>query len=207
LKIWLEEVATKEQRRKYYFIIQNYHGYVTSPRHVGRHIGWLIYTYPPSWGGLSVLSGCIGIGSYFLPEPKALKDFIGWNKEQFNRNFNKVANNWRFTLVTKTPNLASKVLSIMAKLAKRRWQEKYGDELVLLVSLVGAGRKGICYKAAGWQFIGYTAGSTAHGSITVSKKWAHKHFQYGGSYKRDKKERKMIFVKPLVKNWREKLLS
>jgi len=203
LKIWLEEVKTKNLRKIYYDIIKKHHGYVSSPRHVGRHIGWLIYYYPEMFEGLGVVAGCIGIGSYFLPEPKALKDFIGWDKEQFNRNFNKVANNWRFTLSLKVPNLASKTLSVMSQIAPKAWKNKYGDDLILLVSLVGAGREGICYRAAGWKFIGYTAGSTAHASITVSKKWKKKRFQYGGSYKREKRERKLIFVKPLRKNWRE----
>lgn len=196
MDIKLVLVNTKELRKKYYGLVAEHHSYVTAIRHVGRHIGWLIYND-------GKLIGCIGLGSYFLPEPKALKDFIGWEKKSFNENFNKVANNWRFTLTNEAPkNAASKILAIVAKIAPKEWSKKYGNSLVLMVSLVGNHKEGTCFKAAGWKMIGMTAGSTAHGSISVKKSWKKKGFEYGGSYKRSKKERKLIFVKPLHPQWK-----
>jgi hypothetical protein len=220
-QIKLVLVSTKEQRTLYYGLVKNHHSYVTAIRHVGRHIGWLVY-YDEK------LIGCIGLGSYFLPEPKVLKDFIGWEKEAFNENFNKIANNWRFTLTKEAPkNSASRVLAIVAKIAPKIWQEKYGDPLVAMVSLVGNHKEGTCFKAAGWQMIGMTAGSTAHGSISVKKSWKKKGFiyvdedyinnqkklaeekgeEYTPSYKRSKKEQKMIFIKPIHQQWRLILTS
>lgn len=194
----------KQIRETYYSIVEQYHSYVAQRRHVGRHIGWLIYYK-------GELIGCIGIGSYFLPEPKALKDFIGWdekNHHNFNCNFNKVANNWRFTLMPNAPhNIASRCLSILAKLAPREWKRKYGDELILLVSLVGAGHKGICYKAAGWELIGRTAGSRRNGGYTVKKSWRKLGFKKGGISGRYKSDEKLIFAKPLHEKWKEILTA
>jgi len=133
-----------------------------------------------------------------------LMKYIGWDREAFNKNFNKVANNWRFTLMPNAPhNIASKCLSIFCKLARKEWKKKYGDNLILIVSLVGDGHKGTCFKAAGWKQIGMTVGSTKRKSYAIKKSWKAKGFARGGLSKKSKHERKIIFVKSLHRCWKE----
>jgi hypothetical protein len=180
--------------------------------------------------------GCIGIGSYMHPEPSPLTIGIGWNRHQFNKGFNKVANIWRYTLKPNAPPLtASRALGILERTAPKDWAEKYessedfdryfncGDgpvgknnltfrchrdwtrnDLALLVTLVGGGHKGTCFTAANWLYIGNTRGFGGKRKGRRGKIGGLKDSGYLEG-KAVAANQKLIFIKPLVKDWRAAL--
>jgi len=133
-----------------------------------------------------------------------------------------IANNWRFCLIENPPkNLGSKVLSLLCKVAPKEWKRKYGDELVLLETLVEPPHDGTVYRAAGWKLVGYTKGTEYRwfkkDEIPWDEGWhvVQKYMKYGDKIDYDTwqcvrdnaKKRKMIFVKPLYPDFRLKLLT
>jgi Druantia protein DruA len=87
--------------------------------------------------------------------------FIGWNHDQRKKNLNLVVNNARFLILPwiQSKNLASKILSLMARHLPDDWENRYNIRPVLLESFVQKDRfAGTCYKAANWQNIGETKG-------------------------------------------------
>ena len=59
----------------------------------------------------------------------------------------------------RSPNLASKVLSLAAKRIAPDWQQAYGFKPVLLETDVDHQRfRGACYRAANWIGVGQTQG-------------------------------------------------
>lgn len=145
------ELVTPERRHFFDDIIKTHHGYVPTTNYGGRQINFFVK-------GNGRILGTIGLGSAIM----AMKDrdkFIGWSKEARLKNLTHIANNWRFTLIDKTPNLASQVLSLLTREGQKEWLKKYGDRLVLLETLVKPPYTGKCYEAAGWQKVGKTAGT------------------------------------------------
>jgi hypothetical protein len=70
-----------------------------------------------------------------------------------------VANNSRFLILSKIPNLASKTLSLNLKRLSRDWQRIHGHPIVLVETFVEISRfAGTCYKAANWTYVGKTQG-------------------------------------------------
>ena len=87
--------------------------------------------------------------------------WIGWTAEQRKRNLHLVVNNARFLILpwVKSPNLASKVLSMAARRLPTDWQTAYSYRPVLLETFVQKDRfAGTCYKAANWRYLGDTKG-------------------------------------------------
>lgn len=202
-RIVLDIVKTQHQRNIFKRIIKEYHSYVPQSFNVGRRIDWLIKCNGD-------LIGAIGIGSSVYPEPKDLSNFIGWDREKQKRNFNYVANNWRFCLINNLPkNIGSKTLSIFLKVAKKEWFNKYNNQLVLLITFVEHNHNGTIYYANGWQMIGHTKGMVKKGAFTTKKNWDYKFSENKDNKKvmySDKKIKK-IFVKPLHRYWKKKLMG
>jgi len=154
----------------------------------GRRLIWLIYR-----DGRCV--GTIGISDCTTFGQKTRDDFIGWTKDDRKANIHKLVTNYRFTLIYQIPNLASKVLGIVAKIARKQWMEKYGREIVGIDTVVKPPRTGACYRAAGWVQLGQTLGGEEQyqSSIGVTKtKFA---------------EPLLVFFKPLVPDFRERLIE
>jgi len=89
--------------------------------------------------------------------------FIGWSREQRERNISRVVNNMRFLIPpwVHVPHLASHVLAMVLRRLPDDWQVKYGFEPVLVETFVEQERfKGTCYQAANWQCVGATTGRT-----------------------------------------------
>ena len=89
--------------------------------------------------------------------------FIGWSREQRERNLSRVVNNMRFLIPpwVNVPHLASHVLATALRHLPNDWLTKYGFEPVLAETFVEQDRfKGTCYKAANWQCVGATSGRT-----------------------------------------------
>ena len=119
--------------------------------------------------------------------------WIGWTEKQRLNNLAWVINNSRFLIFpwVKVKNLASHVLGQISRQIKTHWQERWGYSPVLIETFVDpAHYQGTCYKAANWQCLGMTTGQ--------------------GLVRKDKiytTSPKMIFIKPLVKNYRDLLCS
>ncbi len=108
-------------------------------------------------------------------------DWLGLSSLPYDR-LNLIANNSRFLILPQghIPNLASRVLSFCQKQIQNDWLERFGFPLLLLETFVDPERfQGTIYRAANWQFVGY---SNTRGSS------------------------KMVFVRPLQRNSR-RLLS
>ena len=93
-----------------------------------------------------------------------LKDrdhWVGWSLEQRRRRLNFVVQNRRFLILPgpKIPNLASRVLGLAVRRLNSDWQAKYGHPVLLIETFVDPQRfEGTCYRAAGWERLGCSAG-------------------------------------------------
>lgn len=103
---------------------------------------------------------CLGFGaSAWKTAPR--DKFIGWSEDERKRNLHLIVNNNRFLILpwVKSKNLASKLLSMIARRLPDDWRERYNYEPALLETFVESQRfTGICYKAANWIYVGKTKG-------------------------------------------------
>jgi hypothetical protein len=116
--------------------------------------------------------------------------FIGWNNEQREANLKYIVNNVRFLILpwVKSPNLASRILGGIARQLPYDWAARYNFKPLLLETFVQLDRfNGSCYRAANWTQIGETKGYSFYP-------------QNGTNIP------KAVFVYPLCKNFRKKLL-
>ena len=102
--------------------------------------------------------GTFWLGSGFKPTPKSILDYFNKSQSQFDDMFNMVADNKRFCLIKSIPNLGSQILKGIRNRAKQDWYDKYNDDLLAIVTTIGADKKGSVYLADNWEFIGITAG-------------------------------------------------
>lgn len=217
--IVLDECNTPEKNKLFRDFINKWHSYVKFANAPQRRINWLI------WYG-SELVGAIGISSCVL----AVGDrdrWIGWDKESRLKLSNTMANNYRFCLKPDSgiKNLGSRVLKMLRIEGAKRWKERYGDDLLLLETYVlgNENRRGAVYLADNWIHVGMTSGvsiskaaiklwlkeNSSRGKLArIDLKAAIKKYAVGGEhYHVTKSEPKMIFVKPLVKDWKERILN
>jgi hypothetical protein len=118
---------------------------------------------------------------------------IGWSDSVRQRNLPLVVNHSRFLILpwTKIPHLASHILAHAAHQLPGDWQARYGVQPVLLETLVDPARyRGICYRAANWIQAGMTQG---RGRMDRSG--------------RAQGVRKLIFLYPLHRHWRQRLCA
>jgi hypothetical protein len=116
--------------------------------------------------------------------------FIGWNKGQREANLKYIVNNVRFLILpwVKSPNLASRILGGIARQLPHDWSARYNYKPLLLETVVQLDRlNGSCYRAANWTQVGETKGYSLYP-------------QNGTNIPR------AVFVYPLCKNFRNKLL-
>ena len=87
------------------------------------------------------------------------------------------------------PNLASHILSVVGRQLPANWSERYNTTPVLIETFVETPRfTGTTYKASGWTPVGITQGR--------------------GRYDRHKKydkPKKVIWLRPLRKDWKRTL--
>ena len=87
--------------------------------------------------------------------------WIGWNEDERKQRLNLILNNNRFLILpwVNIKNLASTVLSLIAKQMADDWMDQHGFRPVLLETFVDPEKyTGTCYQAANWQHIGKTQG-------------------------------------------------
>lgn len=206
-RISLELVKSKEMKSHFDKIVVNYHTYKPSVGLMGRQINWLI-----KCNGNYI--GVIGVGSSVLAM-KPRDDYIGWNKEQRLKNLVKTCTNWRYCLIDKT-NYSSKILSLFVKEARKEWKKKYGDNLVLIETLVEPPYKGSSYLASGWKIVGETKGLQFawknKNEILPTDKVTQKFMKFGTEKDENmwkvvtgNNVKKLIFVKPLHRYWKKEL--
>jgi len=124
------------------------------------------------------------------------ESWIGWDSVVRGQRLKLVANNTRFLILPEISckNLASKILAANVRRLSQDWEKSYGHAIWLAETFVDPERfRGTCYKAAGWQLIGKTAGFTR---TPVPS----------GFYQANGKP-KLYFARPLVDQAREKLSS
>lgn len=88
-------------------------------------------------------------------------EWMGWSREQRERNLNLTTNNTRFLILpgVKAPHLASWILGQIGRRLSSDWQNKYGHPILLVETFVERDRfKGAAYRAANWIKVGSTRG-------------------------------------------------
>ena len=177
------ELATTTTKRRLWNSLVDRHHYLGCKHIVGASLKYLIYLDGQlacllGWGSAAWKVGC-------------RDHFIGWSHEKRTQRLNGIANNTRFLILPwiRVQHLASKVLSISARLLAKDWEERFQEELLLLETFVDRSRfRGTCYKAANWQYLGNTKGSGKKGAS----------YHHHGVIK-------SVFVYPLRHDFRRKL--
>ena len=222
--IFLQECLNPSQTKIFRDIINTHHSYVKYKDVPQRRINYLIYR---SSDGEPI--GAIGISSCVLAIG-ARDNWIGWNKDTRLKNSNKVANNYRFCLVPDNgiKNVGTMALKLLREVGAKRWQEKYGDELIMLETFVqplidGSDNKrnGAVYLADNWVMIGETLGnSIKKAPLLLWQKEDSKRGEMARNHPEEAIKKyavgrehyvvtqspiKKVFLKPLIKDWKSKL--
>lgn len=188
MEVRLKLVENEEDRAVARSLIERHHSYVPTYNSVGRRIDWLVMID-------GEVKGMIGIGSATYPPCKDLLRYLNISKGEFRSIFNTIANNWRFCMAEKIPNIGTRVLKLMRQEASKEWEKKYHDKLEYLMTFVGGGHNGAVYKADNWQVIGETAGLPPHKSCSM--KWDDGNTLKAKFVKPDGKNKKLIFIKKI----------
>ena len=162
----LEVVRSDEQRLLFRELVDRHH-YLGHAVPFGAHLRYLVYASAPAR-----VVGCMQLSS---PAWRmAARDlWIGWDDATRGRNLQRVVNNSRFLILpwVRVQNLASRVLSLMARQLPCEWHSRYGVEPLLLETLVNHSRyRGTCYRAANWIELGVTTGRGADGPRAPSSR-------------------------------------
>jgi hypothetical protein len=223
--VTLEECKSPLKNKIFRDIIDKYHSYKKYKDSPTRNIRFLIYE---SISGNNV--GAIGLSSATIAV-KVRDTFIGWNNEDKMKNLGMLANNSRFCLIQDRmtiKNIGSMTLKRLEIDGGKRWKEKYNQDLIMLETFVepSENRIGCVYKASNWTYVGETMGN--HIRKTPLGLWAREKGERGrlaredpteclkryagylgehsdSGYKVTKVAKKIMFVKPLVKDWKERL--
>jgi hypothetical protein len=147
-------------------IVVEYHSYVNSARTVGRCLKYLIYFE-------NRIVGTFWLGSGFKPTPKNILNYFNKSQKEFDSMFNEVADNKRFCMIERIPNLGSQILKLIRNRAKEDWFNKYGNDLKAIITTIGDGKNGAVYLSDNWIKIGETAGLPKRNK-SVSMKWNNK---------------------------------
>jgi hypothetical protein len=147
-------VATgSEHDRLFRCLLSSYH-YLGFRNTVGENMKYLIHSHD----GRPLACMLFGAAAW----KNASRDsFIGWSPRVRERNLRYVTNNTRFLILPwiKVPHLASHLLSRIARRISGDWTVKYGHPLYCLETFVERSRyRGVCYRAANWQFVGHSTG-------------------------------------------------
>ena len=151
-EVRLEVVQTKAERAIYHRYMQAHH-YLGAGSMAGAQLRYLARS-----GGEVVAAMGFGASAWLV----AGRDrFIGWSDATRRGNLHLVVNNNRFLILpwVRTPNLASRLLSLASRRIGADWLSRYGYRPVLLETFVEVERfTGACYRAANWIEVGMTKG-------------------------------------------------
>jgi hypothetical protein len=124
---------------------------------------------------------------------KVRDEWIGWSDDVRRINLQRIVNQSRFLILpwVQVSNLASHVLAKSVKQLPDLWQRQFGVSPLLAETLVDTSRyPGTCYRAANWIHVGETSGRG---------RMDREHKRHGAQVKR-------LFVYPLVRDGRERLM-
>lgn len=147
IKLHLKQVKKSDKLYVKWFIEH----YPNSKGIVGRTFNFLIYSY-----GKPI--GIIGFASPPLNYKKFNTFFNLDTANKASENAKLFLNNNVYRIVYSEKNIATQILSIARKQLPRLYKEKYGDDLMGLVTFVEPPRIGALYKADNWSYIGETEG-------------------------------------------------
>ncbi len=227
--VFLVECSTPDENKLFRETIDTYHSYVKYTDSPTRNLRWLVYE---TSSGNHI--GCIGLSSATIAI-SCRDSLIGWDKKHRIKNLGMIANNSRCCFIQKNitlKNAGSQVLKQLSLVGKKRWLERYEQPLILLETFVqperdeeykgNKKRNGSLYLADNWMEIGKTAGNSIRkGPLGLWKKETGSRgelartdpkaalekygYEDGKEYIVTKSPIKIMFVKPLVWNWKELL--
>lgn len=151
--IELCQVRRTSLEKFYWSLIHQYH-YLGYSRPVGEHLEYMAFSQGRP---LACLGWCSA------PRHIGCRDrYIGWTKEQRQRNLSLIVINTRFLILpwVKVRNLASYLLGLCVRRISEDWKRVYNHEVVWLETFVDPERGflGTCYRAANWVYLGKTTG-------------------------------------------------
>ncbi len=229
--VMLDECKTPQQNKLFRNTIDKHHSYCKYTDSPTRNIRWNVYE---SSSGNHI--GSIGLSSAVIAI-SCRDNYIGWDKELRNKNLGMLANNSRCCFIKNNmtiKNVGSMTLKQLEDCGMKRWKEKYGQDLILLETFVQPDRNeeyngqklrvGTIYKASNWVEVGKTSGNSIRRSPDTlwrketgsrgelarrDPKAAREKYGYtdGKEYITSKSPIKIMFLKPLVKDWKERLLK
>jgi hypothetical protein len=153
-QVRFEVVQTAAGRAIYHQLLQAHH-YLGAGSMAGAQLRYLA-----RGGGGGEVVGALGFGAgAWLVAGR--DRFIGWSDTSRRANLHRVVNNNRFLIPpwVRAPNLATRLLSLIARRIAADWRSRYGYSPVLLETFVELERfTGTCYRAANWIEVGTTKG-------------------------------------------------
>lgn len=162
-KLLFRPISTQKDSYLWNELIERYH-YLGHKPLPGAQIRYLVFS------DSGFLLAALGFGaSAWKVAPR--DHFIGWSPEQRVHNLHLIVNNARFLILpwVTSKNLASRILSGVAKQLPLDWNSRYSYQPVLLETFVQKNRfKGTCYHAANWILLGQTQG---RGKLDRHKKY------------------------------------
>jgi hypothetical protein len=151
----IERVTTADDRLLFRELVGRHH-YLGHAVPYGAHLRYLVYATRPQ----RQVVACVQFSS--AAWRMAPRDaWIGWDDATRRRHLPQVVNNSRFLVLPwiSVKNLASTVLSRVARAMVPDWHTAYGVTPLLLETLVDPQRfDGTCYRAANWIVVGTTTG-------------------------------------------------
>ena len=155
--VLLEEVTVRLiqdfERERFDEQLTNKH-YLKSARAVGRVLRY-VAEYRGQWVALLLFSS----PAFHL---KLRDRWLHWPPRWVKERRHLIAQNARFLVLAapgQWPNLASRLLRLVAERLAKDWQEHFGYPVAVMETFVDPQRfRGTCYKAAGWERLGPTQG-------------------------------------------------
>lgn len=230
-QLQLVECSNPIQNKLFRDTIDRFHSYKKYTDSPTRNIRWLLYE---SVSGNHI--GAIGLSSATI-SISCRDKFIGWTKEQRIKNLGMLANNTRCCFIRDNitiKNAGSMALKQVRQEGAKRWKQKYNQDLIMLETFVQPERdeqynghktrNGSIYRADNWVEVGITSGNSirkgplglwvkekgARGELArKDPKAALEKYGYadGQEYIVSKSLPKIMFIKPLVDDWKERLTA
>ena len=151
----LELVTDNAEHRWFRELVGRYH-YLGYRMPFGAHLRYLAFVSQPRRAVVAAVQ--VSSPAWRL----AVRDhWIGWDDATRARNLQQVINHSRFVVLpwVRVRNLASRLLSVLARQLPGDWQARYGVRPLLLETMVDTSRfRGTCYQAANWLALGETTG-------------------------------------------------
>jgi hypothetical protein len=156
--LWkIQPLEIRQVRRtvheKLYNSLIAHHHYLGYCHSVGEHLKYLVYSQERP-------IACFTWASAFR-HLDSRDRFIGWTSRMRKKNIHCIAYNSRFLILPWVfcPCLASHLLGRMAKVVRSDWERMYNHPVYFLETFVDTEKfSGTAYRAAGWLYLGKTAG-------------------------------------------------